>query len=266
METRKKILIQFAHAHVGFQQAELTSVLDMHGFHLQSLDKDDVKSCSSGDGKDQTYEVQNIYRVHLPNNDTAENSKLARPFVILSFHQEVPEERITTCLSRCVLIKSVLELWGVGNNIYECAEEVKKLVDSNELACADNGGACVAGLQRKAVNHPVQQHCIEGSKSWKLTIYTFGSKYSREEQSTMRSQFSFLPFTGEVKMDNPDSEFMLIREVEVDVKGGALYPRHGPGRTIIEENDQRPPLAIYFGRAILGGMRIYLIWIISVCI
>jgi tRNA (guanine10-N2)-methyltransferase len=53
-------------------------------------------------------------------------------------------------------------------------------------------------------------------------------------------------------MENPDDEYLFIREVELDEAGGAVYPRHSEKREIIPENDARPPLGCYFGR-ILGS-------------
>ena len=61
-------------------------------------------------------------------------------------------------------------------------------------------------------------------------------------------------------MENPDDEFLYVREVELDAMGGAVYPRHGAGKgELLIENDARPPLACYFGR-VLGNSRLGRNW------
>jgi len=55
-------------------------------------------------------------------------------------------------------------------------------------------------------------------------------------------------------MVNPDHEFILIREIELNNKGSPRYPRHGLNKALIPENDARPPLGVYFGK-LLGGVR-----------
>ena len=169
-----------------------------------------------------------------------------RPFLILSFPHEFPSNQqtqshdtILKALSRCVLIKTVIELWGCGKNIKACAQNVKNMCTNKKTK------------RYQLIN----RHCIEGNKTWKHTIYTFGSKYTREEQNQMRSHFSFLPFTGDVKMDDPDDEYIMIREIEVDFLGSPLYPRHSHKKVVIPEHDARPPLAVYFGRILLSGLR-----------
>jgi len=56
---------------------------------------------------------------------------------------------------------------------------------------------------------------------------------------------------GPVQMVDPTNEFVLIREVELDANGGVLYPRYGEKRQLLPEHDARPPLACYFGRALV---------------
>lgn len=90
-------------------------------------------------------------------------------------------------------------------------------------------------------------------RTWSILVHTLGSTYTREEQNDMRSAFAFLDLPGKVQMRDPDDEYLFIREVELDGKGGAVYPRHsGINKQIIPENDSRPPLACYFGR-VLGS-------------
>lgn len=239
------ILVEFAHAHLDFQRAELESVLLMNGLIL---------------GKD-------VIERPLPNTITStktascDKKRAQRPFMILFIPYNVAQQKldleddtgtiqhkddiykrtipkkhtISYILSRCTLIRSAVELWGAGISIESCVQDIqhmiqeekgKNLLDNNRSKC----------------------------KSWKISVHTLGTKYTREEQNEMRSSFSFLDFLGDVRMKEPDNEFIIIREVELDTLGSPKYPRYGLNKTLIPENDTRPPLAVYFGR-ILGGTR-----------
>mmetsp|Transcript_13127 Transcript_13127/g.20338 ORF Transcript_13127/g.20338 Transcript_13127/m.20338 type:complete len:558 (-) Transcript_13127:827-2500(-) len=226
------LLIEFVHRHLGFHDAELESILEMSGIKL---------------GVDCHYKA-------LPNTDT--DSKFVRPFQILSFpwasigskfsiytdaEGKLGTKKIdlVTSLARCTLIRSVIEIWGLGSTIEDCVKVTK---DEN--------------FQKR---HQRGKHLGDAAtkyedRTFKVTIHTLGSTYTREEQNDMRSQFSFLDFPGAVQMKNPDDEYLFIREVELDDAGGAIYPRHsGENREIIPENDARPPLGCYFGRVLGVG-------------
>jgi len=97
--------------------------------------------------------------------------------------------------------------------------------------------------------------------SWKITIHTLGSKYTRKEQDEKRHHFTnLLSFPGPARMNLPHDEYLHIREVELNAKGSPLHPRRGSksnnnnnnggggGAIIIPEHDSLPPLAVYFGR------------------
>lgn len=178
---------------------------------------------------------------------TKQSIDFGRSFIILSFsldargklfHLFDDDEKkhenstnILTILLRCTLVRSVVELWGVGTTIESCAKFTEDWVKN-----------CPAG-QKLFERHS------QPSQSWKMTVHTLGSTYTRDEQSAMRNQFSYLGFQGPVQMKDPTNEFVLIREV-----GGPVYPRRDSFKNLIAENDARPPLAAYFGR-ILGGVR-----------
>ena len=221
------LLIEFVHRHLGFHDAELESILEMSGIKV---------------GVDCHFKP-------LPNYDS--DSKFVRPFRILSVPWSSIGSKFSitadadgtldliTSLARCTLIRSVIELWGAGCTIDDCVKNVK---DGNSLKRHQLG---------KHLGASATDFC---NRSFKVTIHTLGSTYTREEQSDMRSQFSFLDFPGAVKMKNPDDEYLFIREVELDEKGGAVYPRHsGEKREIIPENDARPPLGCFFGRVLGVG-------------
>lgn len=243
---RYNLLVEFAHRHVDFHSAELESVLKMNGM-----------------ARGQDFDV-----VPLPSEDD-HDIQHRRPFVIISFPMEsegvqfsfdikdvrddIDKDTASTCeasraamrrtppptvaeiLSRCALVKSVAELWGAGSTIDECAESVR-------------------ALTAHPVGRRTVRRCLSSERSWKMTVHTLGSTYSREEQGAMRAKFAFLDFPGEVKMKGFSDEYIMIREIELDARGSPRYPRHGLKKELRPDNDSRPPLAVYFGR-ILGGSR-----------
>jgi len=239
---RYHILVEFAYKHLDFHLAELESVLDMNGIRLGSPDCEIVPLPNQDN--DYPSRVEQI-----ATSVAAKNQGIARrPFLILSFPNgskftpRKDNEQKEDCdigsliLARCTLVRSVMELWGRSTTIASCAQATTAWVETDPL------GRSIfkrnAGL----------------SQSWKITIHTLGAKYSFDEHTEMREHFSFLDLAGPIQMNDPTNEFVLIREVELDSKGGALYPRFGFEKVLIPENDARPPLASYFGR-ILGGVR-----------
>lgn len=145
---------------------------------------------------------------------------------------------LVSALARCTLIRSVIELWGAGTTFDDC---IKSSQDGNAFQRHQEGKHLGSGATKY------------DERSWKITVHTLGTTFTREEQNIMRSKFSFLNFPGRVQMKNPDDEYLFIREVELDAEGGAVFPRHsGINKEIIPENAARLPLACYFGR-ILGG-------------
>jgi tRNA (guanine10-N2)-methyltransferase len=231
---RYLVLVEFAYKHLDFQMAELESVLDMYGIVLNGPD---------------------CQMLPLPNMTNEESPHRKRTFVILSFsskdavrlstNDSVKKWDCTTTknsttlgiadmLFRCTLVRSIVELWGCATTMESCAEATKVWVKETELG--------------KSIFEKVW----DASKSWKVMVHTLGARYTREEQDAMRRHFSHLDFQGTVKLKEPDNEFILIREVEMDGKGSPLYPRHTAGKRLNPENDRRPPLAVYFGR-VLGG-------------
>ena len=242
------LLIEFVHKHIDFHDAELRAVLEMHEIKL-GIDCDFIALPNDAAGS--------IDRV----------SQSKRPFRLLSFpwctigskfsvcdDDEEQEDctktktiNLVTSLARCTLIRSVLELWGYGNELEDC------VVSIQSSSCLE---------RHKAGRHlTTTTDSTKGyrSRTWKTTIHTLGSTYSRDEQHEMRSQFSFLELPGPVQMEHPDDEYLFIREVELDTAGGAVYPRHSEKKELIPENDKRPPLACYFGR-ILGNKRLGRNW------
>ena len=238
-DDRYLVLVEFAHKHLGFQLAELESVLDMYGIQIGGRDCQVVPLPQNKSSQDEDSVIQK------------------RSFIILSFPMQYANSlarrdestgkwdcssRVRkTCgigemLTRCTLVRSTVELWGYATSMEECAKSTSTWVKNAKMG--------------KVVFDEVSG----ATKSWKVTVHTLGAKYSREEQDDMRKKFSYLGFQGPVQMKDPDNEYILIREIELDDKGSPLYPRHHHGKQLIPENDARPPLAVYFGR-VLAGIR-----------
>ncbi|CAB9526631.1 guanine(10)-N2-methyltransferase homolog [Seminavis robusta] len=274
------VLVEFAHKHLDFLLPELLSVLEMNGVIIQQHDKEEEKEEDIDDSKSY------CHMLPLPNEERYHQETKAAPqraFALLAFpsswyhkgnshaqlrpekHTQPPEERqkdpepskeekdkgssstktIASFLSRCVLVRRVIELWGKpGTTIPEMAENTQQWIkDKTSLGAT--------------IYHEI---CHPPTQSWKLTIQTLGAKYTRQEHDDMRANFAFLDFPGKVQMKQPDHEFILIREMELDTQGNPLYPRHGQLQqehdksqhqtTIIPQHDQRLPLACYFGRVL----------------
>jgi tRNA (guanine10-N2)-methyltransferase len=250
------VLIEFAHIHVDFQRSELQSVLEMHGL-LQTQDYTEIP-------------LPNIY------NGDSNHPSLHRAFMILSFsidrlnnarilrddpNKMVPESlmdryctqktaelppTLAIILSQCTLVRSAIELWGFGSSFEECTLSIKSQIADDGISHNTNMGVIWDRLNKVCTDN----------QSWKITIQTLGRTFTREDQEEMRSHFRFLDFPGPVKMNEPENEFIIIREIELDTNGSPAFPKYDHNKQLIQENDQRPPLGIYFGR-ILGHNRNY---------
>jgi len=184
------------------------------------------------------------------------------------------EDIATIILSRCTLVRSVLELWGCATALEDCARATQEWIrgggsaagggdggdgDGGEAPSTTTTTAAAATIplpnSNAAVGPTIYRNNSQPNQSWKVTIRTLGAKYTRDEQDVMRQHFTdalALPQHCPIRMVDPTNEFVLIREVELDHHGGALYPRHSDqgGGVLIPENDARPPLACYFGRSL----------------
>lgn len=214
-ERCSRILVEFAYRHLDFQVPELESVLSLLGVSIMVSSADTVQSCR---------------RVDLPSSQVVATKQ--RPFVVLELPSQLVEKVGLILLERCTLVRSVLELWGMGRSLQECASAAEDWSNT----------------------HPsrFQQYANE---SWKITVQTLGSKYTREEQDAMRAHFalkSLKALKGPVQLKNPTNEFVIVHEVELDANGGTLLPRRNHKGELV--NPDRPPVACYFGPA-LGGTR-----------
>lgn len=219
---RYYILIEFAYKHLDFQLAELESVLSMIDLELGS-DACRIEVLPN----EERFQREKDKQAKEASDKLKALGESRRPFVVISLPDDKGEHIADHLLAKCTLVRSVMELWGMGGSHDVCVENVKQWTENKRRE---------------------YEKFADASKSWKVTVHTLGSKFSREEQGAMRSSFSFLKFAGPVIMKACDNEYVFIREVELDANGGALYPRSA------DAAKEHLPLACYFGRT-LGGMR-----------
>lgn len=283
--SRYLVLVEFAYKHLDFHLAELSSILEIHGIHLGSQD------CQ-------------LVPLPLPENYDEIKAKRGQPkdhqphrsFVILAFPStkarrwsgESPETKlkdgchqfdpaiavrsssgtlnaafipksIAEILYKSVLVKSVIELWGYSSEtLQDCADRAHRWISQNS-----DCDSFQQSTLRPLLADPEQ--------SWKVTVHTLGTKFTREEQDRMR--LTFRPtldlIVGPVQMKQPRQEYVLIREIELDTKGNPYLidveeGSGGSGESDSASNDKKKPqgsskfcttpLAFYFGR-FLGGPR-----------
>lgn len=203
-------LVEFAVRHPDFQVAELESVLDM-------------------------FDVRDVEVLPLP----APHVDSHRPFCILSLpldskwvprcfqvgkENDQKEDIGRLILDRCTLVRSVIEMWGAAPTIAACVSETLEWTTSH------------------AVGQRIFEHCADASQSWKCTIQTLGTKYSREDQDTMRLHFSKLNFKGPVRMKENHNEYVLIREIELNLNGAPVITQ--------STTEKAEAVAWYYGRAL----------------
>ena len=232
------VLVEFAYQHLDFLMAELESVLLMNGIILG-------KHCQIKPLVNQDKYERVLAQFHKESSAKQLVGEGRRPFVLLSFPSDSPwlvdtasndtdkgQEIASLILSRCALVRSVSELWAMAPSIEECATKVKQWTEQDPVG-------------RQTLRRLAKQ-------SWKVTVHTLGGRYSIVEQNEMRKKFQFLDLLGPVNLQNCDNEYILIREVELDYQGGAIFPRFDQHKKLIFANDQRPALAWYFGRVLVG--------------
>ena len=99
------LLIEFVHKHLNFHDAELRSILEMHGIrigtdcHFQTLPIDDRSSEFRRQFKILSFPWNSVGR-KFSVGDSDDNTKKDKCTNLVSV------------LSRCTLIRGVLELWG----------------------------------------------------------------------------------------------------------------------------------------------------------
>ena len=187
---------------------------------------------------------------------------------------------IAEILSKCTLVKSVVELWSCTTTLEKCVQQTQTFLNLASVEWSKNDNDCNASAslfyqnlhkllyeQKPALltttsNDDNQDQDPEQQQfnSWKMDIHTLGQKLPREDQDTMRKAFSPIldDIPGPVQLKHPDMEFLLIHEIELDHKGSpVIQQQQQQPKSKSSESEQLQlepePLAFYFGRVLGGG-------------
>jgi tRNA (guanine10-N2)-methyltransferase len=275
-----RILVEFAYKHVDFHLAELESILEGNGIvllknggggghHGGAVQVDD----NSNNGflsttKSATAAASKKYCRIVPSPSSSSSSSCSSsgaatsgvglrveyrpPYAVLEFSSPDPDIG-ETIMSQCTLVRCAVELWGMGDTVESCVASTREFSRRNGSAVEPHKAA---------------------DKTWKITVHALGSTIPVKEQESIRSQLSFLEFAGPVRLKGPHSEFLFLKEVQLDATGPAgNLSRSGDSsstsssssnstktpedstRTFHKGDDRESSmLACYFGR-VLGGIR-----------
>ncbi|XP_076279499.1 tRNA (guanine(10)-N(2))-methyltransferase TRMT11 isoform X2 [Lasioglossum baleicum] len=127
----------------------------------------------------------------------------------------LPSEKIAHKIaSRAVCVRFCIELWANSKN------------------CGD--------LHSKLKNYPIveMKNYVGPQKSFKVIVETFCKHFSQSEKVNKIESFSYLPFEGPVKLNNPDTTLCYIEFY-------GLNPNNIPDE----------PYELFFGRWITSGQR-----------
>ncbi|CAO3692918.1 unnamed protein product [Umbelopsis ramanniana] len=109
-----------------------------------------------------------------------EEYRLDRPFLKVEIDSD---EEAAKLVKRAILIKSIYELWGEGENLEELHAEVRETSD----------------------RWPQYM-----GKSFKFSVTAFGSTIVAKKSLDMINSFSFLGFDGDIDMTNPEFQFSIL--------------------------------------------------------
>lgn len=133
------------------------------------------------------------------------------PFCLVKLQSEDAARKL---VKRSILAKAIYEVWGSSCNISELHDSVR--------------------AQSQHLWH------LYKDVSFKFSVDSFQGTRSIAEQRELIEGFSYLGFDGPIKMKNPDQDFCILEDWQLDtVALGMLHPQ-----------------TIYFGRFICGSERV----------
>ncbi|EEP80527.1 conserved hypothetical protein [Uncinocarpus reesii 1704] len=144
---------------------------------------------------------------------------------VIEYHEEspfcvikVPDEKSARDLvSRSILVKSLYELWGRGQNYEEMHQDAQR---------------------RAKFEKPEYRTC-----SFKFDFDSYAGKRSSKEKIPLIQSFAYMGLEGPIIMANPDETFIVFE----------LYDRRIP--VAKHKKDAAEPLRLYFGRWLADGAR-----------
>ncbi|KAI0302743.1 tRNA guanosine-2'-O-methyltransferase [Russula brevipes] len=176
-------LIVFAQAHEDFRVPELQSIAELHGFPLS-----------------------------IPND-----FEPSRPFGVLALEQE---EHVQLLARRCILIKSVYELYARGRTYEELHE------------------------RNRASRHLWEKYVPD--TSFKFVVNGYNHSISKARQRDVIEDFSYMGFMGRIDLQSPEITMGCFEEY-ADVHGTTGHEHQGAGAfreaffgRLVEEGTARP--------------------------
>ncbi|KAI6040339.1 tRNA guanosine-2'-O-methyltransferase [Pisolithus marmoratus] len=192
----REYLFVFAQAHDEFRIPELQSISELHGFAI------------------------GFSRYADP---PAREAAIKRPFMILELEEDAHAKLLA---SRCILIKSIYELYAQGSTYDELHAANKEVRPRWERYIADT--------------------------SFKFTVIGYNHSLSQRRQRNVIESFSYMDFLGKIDMKDPDIVLGCFEEYENDRCPGGARNMDGAFRQV------------YFGRSIVEGTARSLIQVFDV--
>ncbi|KAF5286599.1 hypothetical protein FQR65_LT12508 [Abscondita terminalis] len=134
-----------------------------------------------------------------------------QPYWIVEFNKE---EDVKLLASRSLSIRYCLELWGNARNLDELHQNIKALPSSF-----------------------VEDHLLP-NKTFKIAVQSFCKHLTQADKVKRIQTFSYLPFKGQVNLNNPDTHLLYLEYYGTD-----------------SNDPPEKPYSVFFGRWITAGFR-----------
>ncbi|KAF9937650.1 hypothetical protein BGZ65_001295 [Modicella reniformis] len=125
--------------------------------------------------------IENVQMTYNP-----DEYSLASPFLVVEVDSA---ENAASLLKRAILVKTIIELWGIGSSWDELIENVKK--------------------------HPENWPQYLDT-TFKFSVVTFGGTIEMKDKPEIINRFAFTGFMGKIDLKNPEEEFLLIADYGID--------------------------------------------------
>jgi len=189
-----KFLIQFTWRDrlLDFRVAEVLSTARTLGIEIYFLDSEGGR------------------RLNVDGDDRAERANAVMKHDECFVWVELPSvESARQVAGRSVTIKSIVEVFAVGDSYASLNKSILRQVGSGEGNGIKGGGGCADNGSRIL-------DCLNGSKSVKFQVESFGRNLSHGEQLAIINQFNYLHFTAPVDLKNPETVLSVLEDYEMD--------------------------------------------------
>ncbi|KAF9887812.1 hypothetical protein FE257_009618 [Aspergillus nanangensis] len=181
-------LIRFAQTHETFRRPELEALASLQGIDLEILFYDRFS-----------------------------------PYCIVKLQSE---QDARSLVSRSILAKDIVELWGQGTTYEELHADV-----------------------RRRTHHRWADYL---KTSFRFTVESFGGRRTMEAKRDIIQSFSYVAFEGPIDLKNPDEDFWVMEEY---LSPQELAAKSTNGTGPAPPNEPRAPLKIYLGRWVGNSSR-----------